>query len=175
MDLAPGREIWGVDIHESSIAWCLENLCPPFHFSVTTTVPHLPFADHSFDIVSAGSVLSIMPELRDPWLLELRRVLSTDGALYLTLPDRHALDTILSFPDDHKLSSVSKVVRRAEHDVGLTGRDWATATILREEGGSAHVFYDLDHFRTVWSGIFELREVRNDAYVFETGIVLIPR
>jgi SAM-dependent methyltransferase len=175
LDLAPGREIWGVDINEPSINWCAAHLRPPCHFTVTTTLPHLPFADGTFDVVSAGSVLSIMPELRDPWLLELRRVLSRDGALYMTLPDRHSLDEILSYPEGHRYESLSEVVRKAEQDVGLRKRDWATATILQQQGSSAHVFYDVDHFCTIWSPFFDVREIRNNAYVFETGLVLTPR
>jgi SAM-dependent methyltransferase len=174
LDLAPGREIWGVDVHEPSITWCSAHLRPPFHFTLTTTLPHLPFADGTFDVVSAGSVLSTMPQLRDAWLLELRRALAPDGALYVTLPDRGALDTLLSVPDDDKLEGMSEVVRKAESEVGLMHRDWSTATILREEGPAAHVFYDLDHFRTIWGPFFDICEVRSNAYAFETGLVLTP-
>ena len=89
MDMVrPDCEVWGVDIHAPSINWCLENLSPPCNFFTSTTTPHLPFRDGYFDVVIAASVLDTMSELRDAWLLELRRVLAPDGALYLTLIDR---------------------------------------------------------------------------------------
>jgi len=173
-DLAPAREIWGVDVHGPSIAWCSEHLAPPFQFCQTTTLPHLPFADGSFDTIFAASVLDTMAELRDAWLLELRRLLAPDGALYITLLDRHSLETILELPDDHKHVDFRDVITHRDQDADFINSDWATVTITRGSG-SAHAFYDLDEFRARWSSVFEIRAERQNAYAFETALVLSQR
>ena len=90
-ELAPSREIWGVDICASPILWCKEHLSPPFHFATTTISPHLPFEDRYFDLICAGSIFTHIEDLIDAWFLELRRVLRPGGRLYFTLVDRRAI------------------------------------------------------------------------------------
>ena len=177
MDMVrPDCEVWGVDIHAPSINWCMENLSPPCNFFTSTTTPHLPFRDGYFDVVIAASVLDTMSELRDAWLLELRRVLAPDGALYLTLIDRQSLDIALNVPPDHRLAAFAESVRRADREVGFLEGDWATVTLQREQSTAAHVLYDLEHFRTTWGHTFDIGEAHAAAYAgFETGFVLIPQ
>ncbi len=150
----PDAELWGVDVHAPSIAWCAENLSPPFHFVTCTTAPHLPFRDGYFDLVIAASVLDTMVELRDAWLLELRRVLAPGGALYLTLVDRGSVEILLGVPAEHRLAPVGATIRRAEQAVDFLGSDWSTATI--QVGTTAHAIYDLDQFRSAWEHAFDI-------------------
>ncbi|WAS96741.1 class I SAM-dependent methyltransferase [Nannocystis punicea] len=91
MPYAEGREMWGVDIQADKILWASENLSPPLNFATTTTVPHLPFADGHFDLIFAGSIFTHIGELHTAWLLELRRVLSPRGLMYITLHDEDTL------------------------------------------------------------------------------------
>lgn len=80
-------EIWGTDISAEHITWCKQHLSP-FHFVTTTTLPHLPFEDHTFGLIYAGSVFSHIDDLADAWLLELRRITQPGGFLYLTFAVR---------------------------------------------------------------------------------------
>jgi ubiquinone/menaquinone biosynthesis C-methylase UbiE len=80
-----GREIWGADMFAESIVWCQQHLSPPFWFTTTTSLPHLPFEDGYFDFLYAGSVFTHIADLADAWLLELRRVVRPGGRLYLTI------------------------------------------------------------------------------------------
>jgi SAM-dependent methyltransferase len=165
-------ELWGVDVHAPSIAWCAENLSPPFHFVTCTTAPHLPFRDGYFDLVIAASVLDTMVELRDAWLLELRRVLAPGGALYLTLVDRGSVEILLGVPAEHRLAPVGDTIRRAEQAVDFLESDWSTATI--QVGSSAHAIYDLDQFRSAWEHSFDIGPPHLRAYAeFETALVLL--
>lgn len=86
-DLAPSREIWGVDIWASAILWCKEFLSPPFHFATTTVCPHLPFEDRYFDFIYAGSIFTHVEDMTDAWFLELRRVLRPGGKFFFTIND----------------------------------------------------------------------------------------
>jgi ubiquinone/menaquinone biosynthesis C-methylase UbiE len=70
-DIAPSREIWGVDIWASAMLWCKEHLTPPFYFATTTISPHLPFEDRYFDFIYAGSIFTHIEDLIDAWFLEL--------------------------------------------------------------------------------------------------------
>jgi SAM-dependent methyltransferase len=164
-------ELWGVDVHAPSITWCSENLSPPFQFVTCTTSPHLPFTDGYFDVVIAASVLDTMVELRDAWLLELRRVLAPGGALYLTLVDRDSVEVLLNVAEGHRLAPVGATIRRVERDVGFLDGDWSTVTI--QVGSSAHAIYDLDHFRSAWGHFFDIGPPHPRAYAeFETALVL---
>lgn len=67
-------EIHGSDSNPTLVAWCRENL--PFgEFEVNGPEPPLPYADDSFDLVYAMSVLTHLPvETQRRWLDELARV-----------------------------------------------------------------------------------------------------
>jgi SAM-dependent methyltransferase len=167
----PDAEVWGVDVHAPSIAWCAENLSPPFRFVTCTTAPHLPFHDGYFDLVIAASVLDTMVELRDAWLLELRRVLAPGGALYLTLVDRESVEILLGVPKEHRLAPVGDTIRRAEQEAPFLQGDWSTATI--QVGSTGHAIYDLDQFRSAWGQSFDIGPAHPRAYAdFETALVL---
>lgn len=90
-DLSGPCEMWGADINARHIFWCKQYLCPPFHFLLTTTAPHLPFEDRYFGFVFAGSVFTHLDDLADTWFLELRRVLRPGGCLYVTVHDKSTL------------------------------------------------------------------------------------
>jgi len=127
--------------------------------------------DGYFDVVIAASVLDTMVELRDAWLLELRRVLAPGGALYLTLVDRDSVEVLLNVPEGHRLAPVGATIRRAEHDVGFIEGDWSTVTI--QVGSTAHAIYDLEHFRSTWEHLFDIGPAYPRAYLeFETALVM---
>jgi len=75
----------GSDVDARAIEWCAENLK-----GVTAVVnesdPPLPFANGAFDLIWCGSVFTHLDEQKqDAWLLELRRVLSTEGCIIASL------------------------------------------------------------------------------------------
>ncbi len=69
----PG-EVHGTDFHPGLVGWCNNNL--PFgSYSVNEPEPPLAYADDSFDLVYALSVLTHLPvETQERWLEELARV-----------------------------------------------------------------------------------------------------
>ncbi|HET7488974.1 MAG TPA: methyltransferase domain-containing protein [Acidimicrobiales bacterium] len=89
-DVAAGAEVWGIDVWSDAVEWCQQNLAPPFHFATTTSAPHVPFEERSFDLVYGGSVFTHIAELTEAWMLELHRVLRPGGHLYISLNDRAA-------------------------------------------------------------------------------------
>ncbi len=169
-DLSDGREIWGADVSGRCISWCSQHLSPPFSFVTTTTFPHLPFPDEWFDVVVAGSVFSNLAALEMAWLLEIRRVLASGGRFYATINDRNSIARIMSFPPGHKLYWFRELLTRAERDSGFVEKSWATFSI-NPGTRAVHVFHDVAFLPATWGRIFNLRGVREDAQLFQTGVL----
>jgi SAM-dependent methyltransferase len=84
------QEVHGCDIDGKAIGWIQENL-PDIQAVQTEGLPPLPYASRHFDLIINHSVLSHLDEdYQDAWLEELRRVLSKDGILILTVHGPHA-------------------------------------------------------------------------------------
>jgi SAM-dependent methyltransferase len=86
---ASHSEVWGIDQHGPSIAWCKRHLSPPFKFMTCTAFPHLPFEDNTFTVVYAGSVFTHILHLMDAWVMEFRRILKPGGLALFTVHDEH--------------------------------------------------------------------------------------
>lgn len=170
-DFSKECEIWGVDIQADHIAWCQRHLSPPFRFATTTTLPHLPFEDHYFDFIYSGSVFTHISDLADAWLLELKRVLSPGGKLYITIHDKRSIDIILKFSPEHRLYWAKKLLLSFEEETHFMRTDFAMFTIARTPHG-AQVFYDTDYFCQNWGRTFKILSVTQEAYLFQTAILL---
>jgi len=167
-DIAEGSEIWGVDIRAEHLLWCKQNLQPPFHFAVTTIVPHLPFEDNHFDLIYAGSVFTHIDDLVDSWLLELRRVLKPNGKLYVTIHDNTSISRLKNELREHPLG---KLYNSYPEFVDYTSRDFAFFTIGRSD--ESQVFYDLSYFGDMAvSDHYQVLTIEQTAYGHQTAILL---
>ena len=166
-DLAEGSHIHGVDIQAEHVLWCKQNLQPPFHFAVTTIVPHLPFEDSYFDLIYAGSVFTHIDDLVDSWLLELRRTLKPGGRLYVTLHDNTSVSMLRNELREHPLGVL---YGSSPEFVDYSERDFAVFTIGRSE--ESQVFYDLEYFRVLVAPLYEVLAVEARAYGHQTAILL---
>jgi SAM-dependent methyltransferase len=81
---ATESEVWGCDIDEPSIAWLSEHLCPPFQVFVNGAEPPLDQPSASFDLIWGISVFTHLTDSWSRWLVELHRLLATNGLLFLT-------------------------------------------------------------------------------------------
>lgn len=174
-DLADTCEIWGVDITADSILWCQQHLSPPFRFVTTTTLPHLPFEDRSFDLIYTGSVFTHIADLAEMWLLELRRILKPGGLLYATVFDRSSIDIMMKYPEAD--AEWYRFITDFEKEHGYRASDFAMFTINRTPGvGSyteAQTFYDTDYLRQHWGRYFEVLSLTPSAFVeCQTGVLL---
>jgi ubiquinone/menaquinone biosynthesis C-methylase UbiE len=162
-DEAENGEVWGTDISAEHIYWCKQQLSPPFHFLVTTTAPHLPFADNYFDLIYAGSVFTHIDDLADTWLLELRRVLKPNGRLYITIHDNDTIRILTE--EDHDLSRT--LMCRRDY---FENREYGMFTIGRFM--RSQVFYDAEYFARNLKPFFEVLSSTPAAYGFQTGVLL---
>jgi ubiquinone/menaquinone biosynthesis C-methylase UbiE len=162
-DVADRCEIWGADISGDHIVWCKQHLQPPFHFFITTTTPHLPFADGYFDLIYAGSVFTHIDDLADAWLLELRRILKPGGRLYITICDNSSIRYIVE--------SKSDLSRTLDcHKEFYQNNDFAMFTIGRFM--RSLVFYDIEYLSRSLAPFFETVSVTPEAYGGQTGVLL---
>lgn len=167
-DDAERVEFWGVDIHTGDIDWCKSHLGTHFKFTTTTTLPHLPFEDNSFDLVYAGSLFTHIDDLADSWFLELRRVMKPGGLCYVTVHDNHSIELMETTQKNHPMAKAFAV---DEHYPSYVKRPYAMFTIDRSMG--SQVFYDLDWLLNDLRNAFEVVSVTLEAYGgYQTGILL---
>ena len=164
---AKHSEVWGVDICAEHIMWCQQNLSPPFHFSTNTTEPHLPFADEYFNFIYAGSVFTHISELADAWLLELKRILKKGGRLYITVHDNKTIRILNALPDFW----LTKQLSEFDTQTNVLSSNFAQFSITRSPKG-AQVFYDLDYFQKKVSRWYKLNSITEEAYGYQTAILL---
>jgi SAM-dependent methyltransferase len=172
-------EIWGVDIDSTLVNWCKGNLSPPFRFATTTTIPHLPFADSYFDLIYTGSVFTHIDDLAEAWLLELRRILSPQGRLYITIHDRH---TIKLLDDGYFYDKTGYFTDKNNKEVQLTTILNSDPTYNREKNNfgmlvigrdhASQVFYDIDYFRKMASSMYDVISITEEAYGHQTAVML---
>jgi len=99
--LVAGWQLYGCDIQARAVEWMRRYL--PQHFNVITssTLPHLPYEDKTFDVIYGFSVFTHVKYQWDAWLMELRRILKPGGLLIQTI---HA-ETAWSFYHNQKHES----------------------------------------------------------------------
>jgi len=162
------NEIWGTDISSEHIYWANQYLRPPFNFLTNTTIPHLPFEDKYFDLIYAGSVFTHIDDLAEAWLLEMRRILSSDGRLFITIQEKHTMD-VLNNKEIYKNSMVKKYIN--ENELFKETKENFNM-IVGMRGPRSQVFYDIDYFTNSLKTFYEVLSVNREAYGFQTGILL---
>jgi ubiquinone/menaquinone biosynthesis C-methylase UbiE len=169
VEIVKDGELWGVDISARHIAWCKQNLSP-LNFAAISTAPHLPFEDHSFDLIYAGSVFTHIADLIDAWLLELRRILKPGGRIYTTIHDRNTIDLLLN-SESRRGHWLRSALLDYDKKTNVLGRDFGMFIIPGTPRGS-QVFYDTDYLKDTWGRIFTVLSVIPFAYGYQTGILL---
>jgi SAM-dependent methyltransferase len=175
LDLARAGEVWGVDISARHMAWCQQNLSPPFKFATTTSFPYLPFEDSFFDFIYAGSVFTHIADLAETWLLELKRVARPGGKLYFTVHDEHTMKSFLDLETMEDLCWKEQLLTFVrEHQ--LTTSSFAMFTLNRTPGagseGQAQVFYNMDYLRRHWGNYLKVISVTPEAYGYQSAVLL---
>jgi SAM-dependent methyltransferase len=163
-------ECWGVDIKGTHIAWCHEHLSPPFFFTATTTLPHLPFEDQYFDLVYCSSVFTHIGDLPDSTLLELRRILSPGGLVYLTVHDEHSVNALAVRFQERGLA---QNLRRINAETGILNSEYNFFYIGTEPW--TNVFYNSRYLTKKWSRFMEIVSITPEAMDYQTALLLRKR
>ncbi|MEP7146558.1 MAG: class I SAM-dependent methyltransferase [bacterium] len=161
-------EIWGTDISAEHIFWANDYLKPPFNFATTTTIPHLPFEDRYFNLIYAGSVFTHIDDLVEAWLMELKRIINSDGRLYITIHDKHSIELLKTSPLYSSLW-LSHYIRETPAFIEAGDK---FDKIVGMRGTRSQVFYDIDYFCDSVKNFFDIISVNREAYGFQTGILM---
>jgi SAM-dependent methyltransferase len=161
-DESPRVALHGSDISADAIAWDRENL-PFARFEVNGPQPPLPFADGSFDLVIAISVVTHLAEpLQLAWLDEIKRVLRPGGILLVTVQNEH-----------------TAAWRLMPEELARFERDGQAYVVVQPGGlhGLPDFYQDAFHSRAyverVWAGLYALRAyVRNGPLYMQDLVVL---
>lgn len=159
--------VWGCDILAEDIQWLQRNLRPPFRFFTSTTLPSLPFPDGYFGLVYAGSVFTHIADLAEAWLLEVRRIIRRGGIAYLTIHDRAAAERMMTPIYEQKafLPEMLEAYGGLPDDLGLLALDrWP-------ETGGTQVFYSHDWWREALTPMFDILDIIEGAYGYQTAFV----
>ena len=173
-------EIWGVDVNSNNLMWCRNYLTPPFKFSTSTRMPHLPFEDGYFSFVYACSVFSHIEELADTWLLELRRITAPEGRLYITIHDNNTIRLLKDeCYQDHWFNDCMRGNQAlADKFDEYAAKDFGMFSILRSNAPhlnletTPNVYYDINYFSDLVSPFFTIISITPEAYGYQTAVLL---
>lgn len=166
---AETAEVWGVDVNAAPIRWCQAHLNPPFHFSTTTTFPHLPFEDNYFRLVFGASVLTHVFDLSDAWLMELRRIVAPGGRVYLTIHDEHTIKTVCQ--PEHWASGLRQELERLFGEYPEASEGFAEFVLHRMEGDTL-VFHHTDYLRRQWGQFLTVLDIKPNSHDYQSAVIL---
>lgn len=84
----------------------------------------------------------------------------------MTVNDKHSMEVILRNPE----FNLAKRIADARESIPIDTADFGAATINR-----SYTLYDIDYLKQKLEPLFEIVAVRQEAYGFQTGILLRKR
>ncbi|MEX3854201.1 class I SAM-dependent methyltransferase [Paraburkholderia sp. BR10923] len=164
--LSRGFNVVGIDIDETNIAWCRENL-PAGDFRLVS--PDLPTSlpSECFDLVVGHSIFTHLAELDQfLWLCEINRVLKPGGLAVVTVMANFSAAIDLFTPHAfHKLSADGFL------DVG-----WQQDGVdTQRPGYYRRIFHTIDYVRRRWSSFLDIAAILEGYSDHQAAIVLRKR
>lgn len=115
----------------------------------------------------------------EAWLLELRRILSLKGRLYITIHDRR---TIKLLDEGYFNDKTGYFTDKNNKEVELTTKLNSNAIYNKEKDNfgmlvigrdtRSQVFYDIDYFCKVVDSMYKVLSITEEAYGHQTGVLL---
>lgn len=154
----PHTRVLGCDINAQMVAWCNEHL-PFAEAAVNDLSPPLPYANATFDLVYAFSVMTHLSEdLQHAWIAECRRVLKTGGYLLFSTLGEYFVSRERLTAEEHRSFESGNLVVLYERSAGssLCSAYHPPAYVRRELGRD----FDVVAFRAAAD------DGRHDIHVF---------
>ena len=110
--------VHGCDINPRMVAWCTENL-PFAHVTDNELSPPLPYADSSFGLVYAFSVMThLSEELQHEWVAEAHRVLKPGGLFVFSTLGEYYVSRNRLTPEEQRSFEQGNLVVLYERSAG---------------------------------------------------------
>lgn len=171
---------WGCDFAPANVEWVKRYLPSEIKILLNTNVPHLPFPDGHFDIMTAFSVFTHIDYLEDAWLLELRRITSPNGLLYITVHNDATWSQLSKSPtraeDVLRSNSIpgNKILDESLFDQPLPEDRFVLRTSM-EDIYNCNVWMSNDYIRKNWSRYFEIMHIASNAHTeFQSVVIMKP-
>jgi ubiquinone/menaquinone biosynthesis C-methylase UbiE len=107
--------------------------------------------------------------MADSWLLELRRVLSPEGRLFVTIHDEHTMALLGGAYESSQLAGLKRHPLFAQAEA----EDFSMLAIGRDN--RSQVFYKREAFLRMAAPSFEVLSVTEEAYFYQTAVLLRRR
>lgn len=169
------RRVVGIDLNRRHIDWIGKFLPSRIEAIQGHSIPCLPLADASIDLVSAFSVFTHIEAFETTWLAELRRVLRPGGIAWVTIHSEHTwreLDE--TWPLFGALRNHHEFLKLGAPRVDLPC-ERTTFRWRNNQSYSANVFYEMKYIERVWGRLFEIVEVKRRFPKFQDVLVLRKR
>lgn len=170
-------DIWGADLGYQNIEWMKRHLPDGIKAFTNTIVPHLPFPDHFFDVLTGFSLMPHLEHLEDAWLLELKRITKPDGLLYLTFANESTWTDSINRP------STIKYVTRSNSIPGNEPLDQSSfeqpfpgerfvRRVSQEPVYNCYIWHKNDYVQQYWSRFLRIHRIVDFAHLRHQAVLL---
>lgn len=173
-------ELWGCDFAPANVNWTKRYLAPNIKFFLNSDLPHLPFSDGYFDVVTAFSVLTHIDQLEDVWLLELRRITKENGLLYITIQND---ETWLAMRNRPEFISHFEKANQFDSTIHVTPEIFSKPIPLprivfrmsRDTTYNCNVWFSSEYVMKQWSRFFKIHRIVPCAHNrFQSVVLMSP-
>jgi SAM-dependent methyltransferase len=164
-------EVIGCDINRKHVDWIGRNFTSEIKVFQNTSIPTLPLADESVDVVTAFSVFTHIECFDTTWLMELRRILRPNGIAWVTIHGERTWREIEpSWPLYPSLTSHPDYVQY--RDMRSLPADRLVFRWHAERSYSANIFYSDCYIKQAWGRILSLQDMFPALPHFQDVVVL---
>ncbi len=168
----PDVNTMGCDINRLHVEWCNRHLDARCKVFQNHSIPSLPLASGSVDLVSAFSVFTHIEAFETTWLMEIARILRPGGIAWLTV---HTEDTLTDMHEGWPLWT--PIMKHPDIDtlIDAERRFEGDRLVVRwhsDRSYSSNVFYKKDYLKSVWGRFFNVLELRRRFPRFQDVLIL---
>lgn len=176
----PHLNVYGCDLNQNHIDWVTTHLGPSASVLQNTILPHLPFRDGLFDLVTAFSIFSHTDEFELMWIAELARITAPQGLLYITFLSEETWKGINSKSPFYEFAAsrgdlvsdypLSEELFRQPMPSGKVVFRYATRSVY-----SADVFLSDGHIQREWGKFLNIHRIERKQHDFQDVVIASPR
>jgi SAM-dependent methyltransferase len=175
-------DIWGCDFAPANVDWAKKYLPGDFKIFLNHNVPHLPFADGYFDVITAFSVFTHIDLFEEAWLLELGRIIRPAGILYVTIQNQATWDRTTQRPTYiARLMGAKEINRNSIHvSEDLFRAPMPQPRIVFRMSAAdiynCNVWHHNEYVRELWARYFEILDIVDNSHNnFQSVAIMRPR
>ena len=142
-------KLFGVDVQARPIQWMRDNFPKDFCVYTGSTIPKLPFADNSMDVIYGFSIFTHIKYQWDMWLLELKRILKPGGLLIQTIHTENAWE--FYYQNRHEEWIINSL-----SDAVLSAKNMPYKYFYQGDIGVSQVFWQKETAKQYWGRYIEV-------------------